>query len=585
MKQLVTMLRLLGSARQAVIGGVVLRLVQSLALGVAFGSAMGLVAKTLRGESVDEATVMHTVIACGVSLLLQLIAGWGAARLSWLAAYSAVANMRLSLLQHLRNIPVNALGRRSRGDIAALLSTDLQLIEDFLSEGMPRLGQALGIPLLVIVAVGVNDPLLAVAIAAPIVAMIPVMSWSAKKLGVLADRRQTAQAHATARMIDLVSAMPALRVFSTQERTMQWYRQSVEQFRAISVEMVHKLIVPSSMAGYVLMMGIPLVVAVSGWSLSFSDTPVALVGVVLVLILSVYQPVQGLLSSNESWQMAQAALRRMQEIYSIPALSEPSCPASPPKDFDVELANVDYHYPMLAEVPCDAPMALQGVNLRAVAGEMTAIVGPSGAGKSTVLSLIARFDDPVTGTVRIGGVDLSEIGAADRSNLVTVVFQDVHLFPGTIADNIAAVRPSASRAEIMHAARIACADEFITKLPRGYDTELGEDGSGLSGGQRQRLSIARAVLKNAPIVLLDEATSALDPVNEAAVQRGIQGLCAGKTTIVVAHKLSTISTAKQIVVLDKGRVAECGTHQELMNRRGLYSRLWERTLESAQWAL
>ena len=176
MKQLVTMFRLLGTARRAVLGGVLMRLVQSLALGIAFGSAMRLVARIINGEQVDHGTALRTALACAASLLIQLAAGWAAARLSWLASYRAVANMRLALLQHLRVIPVNALGRRSRGDIAALLSTDLQLIEDFLAEGMPRLGQALGIPLLVIVAVGLNDLALAGALALPILAMVPVMS-------------------------------------------------------------------------------------------------------------------------------------------------------------------------------------------------------------------------------------------------------------------------------------------------------------------------------------------------------------------------------------------------------------------------
>ena len=582
MKQLITMFQLCGSARRAVTGGVVLRLVQSLALGIALGSAMSLVVKIISGENIDQDNAVRIAVACALSLIIQLAAGWAAARLSWLASYRAVANMRLALLEHLRVIPVNALGKRSRGDVAALLSTDLQLIEDFLSEGLPRLGQALGIPLLVIVAVGLNNLPLALAIAAPIFLMAPVMSWSSKKLAALADRRQAAQANASARMIDLVTAMPALRVYSTRERTEKWYQHAVEQFRAISVEMVHRLVGPSSLAGLILMLGIPLVAATGGWALDEAVTDTALVAVVLVIVLSVYQPVQGLLSTNESWQMAQAALRRMQEILDTPPLPEPDKPAQPPQFFDVELDNVDYSYP--AQDKPDT-VALRGVSLHARAGAMTAIVGPSGSGKSTVLSLISRFDAPSSGSVRIGGIDLREIAATDRSDLVTVVFQDVHLFPGTIADNIAAARPEASRADIERAAQIACADEFILALPDGYDTVLGEDGAGLSGGQRQRLSIARAALKDAPIVLLDEATSALDPVNEAAVHRGIQALCKGRTTIVVAHKLATIASADHIVVLDDGQVCESGTHSELLSNGGVYARLWNTTAQLEDWAL
>lgn len=573
-----TLWRLTGSAGTKVVIGSILRLVQSLFLGVAFGAAMRLVVFMVRGEAVTPDIARTTGLLCVVSLLGQLILGWISARLCWLASYKAVARLRLNLLGHVRVIPLNSLGKRSRGDIAALISTDLQLIEDFLSEGIPRLGQALGIPLLVIVAVGLNKPLLGAAIAVPIIVMVPVMSWSARKIAALGDRRQATQAGAAARMIDLVSGMPALRVFSTRERTEHWFGAAVDEFRDISVRMVHRLIVPITISGLVLMCGVPLMIAISGYSLSTLGGDAALVSVVFVLVLNVYQPVQGLLATNEGWQLAQAALRRVTEVLDIAPLPEPDVPAPSPSVADVEFDSVSYHYP-------DGSSALKDVSFLARQGHMTAIVGPSGSGKTTVLNLIARFDDPQSGAVTIGGTRVKDIDAPARSELVTVVFQDVHLFPGTIADNIAVGRPSASRDEIVAAARLAQADGFITDLPDGYDTVLGEDGAGLSGGQRQRLSIARAALKDAPIVLLDEVTSALDPINEAAVHRGLNALLEGRTAIVVAHKLGTIAKADHIVVLDGGRSVEQGTHGELLQRGGLYARLWQRIESSAEWTL
>lgn len=581
MHQFKTMWKLMGSARVPVLLGSALRLLQSLCLGVAFGAAMSLVIHIAHGESPTSEQVWWIAGMCMGSVVAQLCFGWAAARLSWLSAYQAVANMRLKLLAHLREIPVNALGSRSRGDIAALLSTDTQLVEDFLSDGLPRLGQALGIPLIVLVAVAMQDAWLAVAIGLPILLVIPVMSWSSKRLRTLGDRRGETQVNAAARMLDLVSAMPALRVYSTRGRTQAWYDKAVDEFRSLSVEMVHRLIVPSTAAGLVLLLGIPVVVLTSGYRLTQDSTEVALVAVVLVVVLNVYQPVQGLLATNESWQMAQASLRRMSAVLDIPPLPVTDNPRSISdvrNSVSVELDRVSYSYP-------DGSVGVREINLVAPAGKTTAVVGASGSGKSTVLNLIARFDDPSSGSVFVDGIELRDLSPAERADLVTVVFQDVHLFPGTIADNIAVGRPNASRQQIEDAAKLACADEFIRQLPQGYDTVLGEDGAGLSGGQRQRLSIARAALKDAPVVLLDEATSALDPVNEAAVQRGLEALRAGRTTIVVAHRLGTIASADQICVLDDGYVAEVGTHEELVAANGVYARLWSILGRSSDWTL
>lgn len=600
MKQLMVLWRLTGPHRWAVAGGALLRVVQSLFLGVAFGAAISIVVQLVDGRAPDDGDVTRVVVMCLVSLVGQLVTGWFAARLSWLASYRAVAHMRLRVLGHLREVPVAVLGERSRGDLAALLSSDLQLVEDFLSEGLPRLGQALGLPVLVIVAVGVQDPVLAITLAVPIIATVPVMSWSGRTISALGDVRQAKQANAAARMIDTVTAMPALRVFSTRERTVRWYGAAVEEFREISVHMVHRLLVPVAAAGLVLMLGIPLTVVVAGRAAVEGTANVALAAVVLVLALNVYQPVQGLLSTNESWQMAQAALRRVTAVLDIDGLPEPEPAAATPGDpdaagrdaagrdaegragtgegVDVRLDNVSYDYP-------DGTTGVEGVSMVAAAGRMTAIVGPSGSGKSTVLNLIARFDDPRSGTVLIGGRDLRELPPDVRSGLVTVVFQDVHLFPGTIAENIAVGKPGATDAEIRAAAELACADEFIRQLPLGYDTVLGEDGAGLSGGQRQRLSIARAALKDAPVVLLDEVTAALDPINEAAVHRGLSALLEGRTAIVVAHKLGTIASADHIVVLDGGRVAEVGDHESLIAAGGVYAGLWNTLRGAAEWTL
>lgn len=221
---------------------------------------------------------------------------------------------------------------------------------------------------------------------------------------------------------------------------------------------------------------------------------------------------------------------------------------------------------------------LDGVSLTVPEGKRVAVVGPSGAGKSTLLQLLARFHDVDAGAVRLGGVDVRDIGTEDLMSRVSVVFQDVYLFDGTIEENVRLGRPDADEADVLAAAEAARLDEVVARLPDGWATRVGEGGAVLSGGERQRVSIARAMLKDAPVVLLDEATSGLDPENEQAVQDGLDRLLAGRTVVVVAHRLRTVRETDLIAFLDGGRIVEQGTHEELLRRGGRYAQFWQVSL-------
>ncbi|BAH50441.1 putative ABC transporter ATP-binding protein [Rhodococcus opacus B4] len=280
-------------------------------------------------------------------------------------------------------------------------------------------------------------------------------------------------------------------------------------------------------------------------------------------------------------RMARNEIRRMADVLSVEPLPEPETSGAAAADAPaVEFAAVTFDYSDTKE------SVLQNISFTAPRRSMTALVGPSGSGKTTITRLIARFYDVDTGVVRFGGVDVRDQTTADLMGQLSLVFQDVYLFDDTLLANIRLGRPGASDNEVREAARIAGVAEIVERLPHGWQTRVGEGGTALSGGERQRVSIARALIKDAPIVLFDEATAALDTENEAHVQQAMHALAEDSALLVIAHKLSTVTAADQIVVLDdRGSVAEVGTHTELLSRGGRYCDFWNQRSRAAGWRL
>ncbi|MBL8354172.1 MAG: ABC transporter ATP-binding protein [Delftia acidovorans] len=419
--------------------------------------------------------------------------------------------------------------------------------------------------------------------------LLAAVLWATARMARRADERlQRSMAGASQRMVEFAQAQSVLRAFNGEGGGTRWLEQALGRQRASGAQSIRLSALSGVLNGWAVQaVFAALLVAGALWldeSLGAASAQgmgmAAAIPVIVALLLACrhVDPLLEVAGYADSLRAARVQLDAVRDILAVQPLPEPAVPQAP-RDASVELRDVVFRY-----AP-GQPEVLRGLSLRVEPGSMTALVGASGSGKSSVLRLIARFFDVQQGSVLVGGMDVRQIAGERLAGQISQIFQDSYLFQGSIADNIRMGRPQASDAKVMEAARQAGVAEIIERLPQGLDTPVGEGGARLSGGERQRIAIARALIKDAPILLVDEATAALDAENQAAIAQALARLRGRCTLIVIAHQLSTVAMADQIIVLDQGCVSEQGPPQQLAQAQGLYARFLARRRAAKGWRI
>ena len=481
--------------------------------------------------------VWWTTLGVIGAMLLRLVAANWANVLVWRLAAESRRDLQLSVLERLRRVPMGFFGRVDSGRIGTLICNDLPML-DFRNIPQQVVGSLVQ-PLYATVILLILDWRLALSALAglPVFWLLTVLSdWTYQR--VFADVH-AAREEATSALLEQARGAAVLRS-NPNSPIGSGYQAAVTHLREASTSMAVRTGPASAMGAASIECG---------------------------LVLVIYQPMQELSSLTGYRRNQQQIAAKLGEVWDAPVLEEPSTPATP-EDTSVRFQEVSFSYDGTGE-------ALSGVSFTAEAGEVTALVGSSGAGKSTVAHLAGRLWDPSSGSVCIGGADLRNLGTDQVTQLVSTVYQEVYLFDESVRFNVSLGRPDASEGEVWEALAAAQCDDVVAALPDGLDTVLHEGGSDLSGGQRQRLAIARALLKDSPILILDEAVAAVDPATEGRIQKAVARLAAGRTVLVIAHRLSTVQNAGKIVVVDDGRAAQTGTHEQLLESSAVYRRLAE----------
>jgi ATP-binding cassette subfamily B protein len=491
-------------------------------------------------------------------------------------AQSIQHELRIDAYSHVQKLELAYFEERSTGGLMAILNDDINQLERFLDGGANKIIQVI----VTVLVIGGMFFWVAPTVAWMAMLPMPFVIWGAfyfqRKIAPRYAHVRERNSLMNAQLSNNLGGIATIKSFTAEAHEIERIRQASDAYRDSNRQAIRLSSAFIPMIRMLILAGFTAILVYGGQLTLTGRLNVATYSVMVYVVQRLLWPLTELGQTVDLYQRAMASTARVLDLLDTEPQIIEGPEALPVEEVQGEVIfdQVSFEYGYAQNGNGRPPATIRDLSLRIAAGETAAIVGPTGAGKSTVIKLLLRFYDVQSGRICLDGRDIRDLRLADLRRAIGLVSQDVFLFHGTVRENIAYGTFEATEAEIIEAAKIAEAHDFIMELPQGYDTIVGERGQKLSGGQRQRLSIARAVLKNPPVLILDEATSSVDNETEAAIQRSMARIAVGRTTIMIAHRLSTIRNAHQIFVLDKGRLVERGTHDELIRRDGLYASLW-----------
>ena len=563
-----------------------------LALAVAVGLA---ISATWVGQGILVAFIVRRILDgqgwTAIAPLLSATAALTVVRAALVIAREILAKriaaavkikLRHRLFEKLLVLGPAYLQRAETGKVQSTLVDGVEALESYVGYYLPQAVVSVVVPVFIVVVIAVLDPIIAIAVLAFALAVPLIPRFWDGLLGEYGQRHWAAYASLNAQFVDAMQGMATLKSLNASSRWGEGLRAASQALYRATMAQLSISMIRNGLVGFAMSGGVALAVAIGSLQVAAGELGIAALLIILFLAGECFRP---LVELDSYWHAGYMGISASTGIFALldarPEVRDSAgqaASAALPAGNSIALQGVTFRYS-----PGARP-ALSDVSLEIREGETVAIVGRSGAGKTTLASLLLRFFDPDEGRLTLGGVDYRQLSLAELRRRIGYVSQDTYLFNGSIEENLRIGRPDATLEEIQEAARQANIHAFIEELPSQYGTVVGERGARLSGGERQRIAIARALLKGAPILILDEATSNLDAENEELIRDALERLSRGRTTIVIAHRLSSVIHADRIVVLDKGRIVESGRHSELILRGGHYSKLVEAQRELATWA-
>ncbi len=499
---------------------------------------------------------------------------------SHLSAFHVQANIRSQLMHHIMTLPMGFMDSDGSGKFRKIVNESSEATETYLAHQLPDQAGAIATPVGLLVLLLMFDWRLGLLSLIPVAAAFLIMgSMTGQRMKDKMTEYQNALEEMSSEAVEYVRGIPVVKTFGQTVFSFKRFQYSIEKYEKWTIAYTKELRLPMTFYTMIINAAFAVLIAVTFYVVSRGgENDTFLLNLLFYIIITpiITVTLNKIMYASENQMIVEDALKRIDGILEKKPLAEAAEKAAP-KDMSITFDHVSFRYEDAAK------NALHNINLEIREGEHVAFVGPSGGGKSTLASLIARFFDTTEGQIKIGGVNVRDIPSEQLMNMVSFVFQDSKLLKMSIYDNVRMGRKDATREEVMEALKNAQCEDIIGKLPDGIDTVIGAKGTYVSGGEAQRLSIARVMLKNAPVLILDEATAFADPDNEAKVQQAFSKLSEGKTVIMIAHRLSSVVDADRICVLKDGEIVESGTHKELTEMTGLYAHMWNEYNKSVRW--